>query len=65
MLPPKVDYLKLIRPLAEANNALGELKGSLGLIPNQKILASPLLTKEAVASFKIEGTQATIECWNQ
>lgn len=61
MLPPKVDYLKLIRPLAEANNALGELKGSLGLIPNQKILASPLLTKEAVASSKIEGTQATIE----
>jgi len=61
LLPPKVDYLKLIRCLSEANNALGELKGSLGLIPNQRILASPLLTKEAVASSKIEGTQATIE----
>ena len=60
-LPPQIDYLKLIRCLSEANNALGELKGSLGLIPNQKILASPLLTKEAVASSKIEGTQATIE----
>ncbi|WP_158534955.1 Fic family protein [Mucilaginibacter hurinus] len=61
LLPPNVDYLKLIRYLSEANNALGELKGSLGLIPNQKILATPLLTKEAVASSKIEGTQATIE----
>jgi Fic family protein len=31
------------------------------VIPNQKLLVSPLLTKEAVASSKIEGTQATIE----
>ena len=61
LLPPKIDYSKLIRPLSEANRALGELKGLLALIPNQSILVSPLLTKEAVASSKIEGTQATIE----
>lgn len=60
-LPPTIDYNKLIRCLSEANRALGELKGLLALIPNQSILVSPLLTKEAVASSKIEGTQATIE----
>ncbi|MDN3579720.1 Fic family protein [Mucilaginibacter flavus] len=61
ILPPQIDYGKLVRCLSEANRALGELKGLLALIPNQSILVSPLLTKEAVASSKIEGTQATIE----
>lgn len=61
LLPPTIDYTKLIRCLSEANRALGELKGLLAIIPNQKILVSPLLTKEAVASSKIEGTQATLE----
>jgi len=60
-LPPQVDYSKLIRSIGEANRALGELKGLLANIPNPSLLTTPLLTKEAVASSKIEGTQATIE----
>ncbi|AHM61257.1 Fic family cell division protein [Flammeovirgaceae bacterium 311] len=60
-LPPKIDYTRFLRELSEANRALGELKGLLANIPNPSLLSTPLLTKEAVASSKIEGTQATIE----
>ncbi len=60
-LPPKVDYNQLIKEMGEANRVLGNLNGLLANLPNQSLLISPLLTKEAVASSKIEGTQATIE----
>lgn len=60
-LPPKVDYSLIIREIAEANRVLGNLTGLLANIPNPSLLTTPLLTKEAVASSKIEGTQATIE----
>lgn len=61
LLPPKIDYTLLIKEISEANRILGSLNGLLTNIPNQNLLISPLLTKEAVASSKIEGTQATIE----
>jgi Fic family protein len=61
LLPPEVNYSKIIKEIGEANRVLGELKGLLANIPNPSLLISPLLTKEAVASSKIEGTQATIE----
>lgn len=61
LLPPVIDYSKLIRPIGDASQAIGELKGLLAQLPNPDLLTSPLLTKEAVASSKIEGTQATIE----
>lgn len=61
LLPPKIDYSLLIKEISEANRILGSLNGLLTNIPNQSLLISPLLTKEAVASSKIEGTQATIE----
>lgn len=61
LLPPKVDYSHFIRDLGEANRVLGNLTGLLENIPNPSLLTTPLLTKEAVASSKIEGTQATIE----
>lgn len=61
LLPPKIEYAKLIKEISEANRSLGELKGLLANIPNPDLLTTPLLTKEAVASSKIEGTQATIE----
>ncbi|MFD0977283.1 Fic family protein [Salinimicrobium gaetbulicola] len=60
-LPPNIDYTPLIKDISEANRILGSLNGLLANIPNQSLLISPLLTKEAVASSKIEGTQATIE----
>ena len=40
---------------------MGNLTGLLENIHNPSLLTAPLLTKEAVASSKIEGTQATIE----
>lgn len=61
LLPPKIDYSLIIREVAEANRVLGNLTGLLANIPNPSLLTTPLLTKEAVASSKIEGTQATIE----
>lgn len=61
LLPPTIDYTQLIKEIGDANRALGELKGLLANIPNPDLLTTPLLTKEAVASSKIEGTQATIE----
>ncbi|MCL5291434.1 MAG: Fic family protein [Actinobacteria bacterium] len=60
-LPPEIDYAALIKEVGEAHNALGKLNGLLVGIPNPDLLTTPLLTKEAVLSSKIEGTQATIE----
>ena len=60
-LPPKIDYTSLIKEIGQAHNALGELSGLLVNIPNPDLLTTPLLTKEAVLSSRIEGTQATIE----
>lgn len=60
-LPPKIDYTPLVKAIGEAQNALGQLNGLLVNIPNPNLLMTPLLTKEAVSSSKIEGTQATLE----
>jgi Fic family protein len=60
-LPPKIDYTKLIHEIGLAHNNLGKLNGLLINIPNPELLTAPLLTKEAVLSSRIEGTQATID----
>ncbi len=60
-LPPMIDYDPLIRQLGKAHDALGKLNGLLINIPNLDLLITPLLTKEAVLSSKIEGTQADLE----
>ena len=61
-LPPKVNYESLIRIIGEAHRAIGELNGLLRKnILAPELLAAPLLTKEAVLSSRIEGTQATLE----
>lgn len=60
-LPPKIDYTKLIKEIGQAHNNLGKLNGLLINIPNLGLLTTPLLTKEAVLSSRIEGTQATLE----
>ncbi|MCK4277561.1 MAG: Fic family protein [Desulfurellaceae bacterium] len=61
MLPPKIDYTALIKEIGHAHDELGRLNGLLINIPNADLLIAPLLTKEAVLSSRIEGTQATIE----
>lgn len=60
-LPPVIDYASLIKEIGKAHNALGQLNGLLVNIPNPDLLTTPLLTKEAVLSSRIEGTQATLE----
>lgn len=61
-LPPRIDYEPLIRVIGEAHGAVGELNGLLRKnILSPDLLMNPLLTKEAVLSSRIEGTQATLE----
>lgn len=61
-LPPKINYNSLIRVIGEAHQALGELNGLLlKNILNPELLMTPLLTKEAVSSSRVEGTQETLE----
>ena len=59
-LPPKIDYASLIQEIGQAHSTLGRLNGLLVSIPNPDLLTTPLLTKEAVLSSRIEGTQATL-----
>jgi Fic family protein len=46
--------------LSEADTALGRLAGAGRLLPNPHILVEPYITREAVASSRIEGTQASM-----
>ena len=61
LLPPRINYESLIREIGEAHDAIGRLNGLFIGIPNPDLLITPLLTKEAVLSSRIEGTQATLE----
>jgi len=61
-LPPEIDFdPKLVKVLADANLALGELAGLGRTIPNPNLLINPFIRREAVLSSKIEGTQTQIE----
>jgi len=61
-LPPQnLDYKRLIRLVGEANAAIARYEGLLQAVVNPEILLSPLTTREAVLSSKIEGTQATVD----
>lgn len=59
--PPVItDWGPLIPLLGPANAAIARYEGVLSGIPNPNVLLSPLTTREAVLSSKIEGTQATL-----
>lgn len=49
-----------ILALSAADTALGRLAGAGRLLPNPHLLANPYITREAVASSRIEGTQASL-----
>ena len=55
-----VRWEPLIPLIGHANRALAHFEGVLHGVPNAELLLSPLATKEAVLSSKIEGTQATL-----
>ncbi|MEQ8717707.1 MAG: Fic family protein [Acidimicrobiales bacterium] len=46
--------------LSEADRALGRLAGAGRLLPNPHLLLQPYVTREALASSRIEGTQASL-----
>ena len=56
-----LDYKRLISKVGEANSSLARYDGLLQAVINPEILLSPLMTREAVLSSKIEGTQATVD----
>jgi Fic family protein len=60
-LPPHLDYTPLLREIGDAHDEIGRLRGVVTNLPNPDLLTTPLITKEAVLSSKIEGTQATIQ----
>lgn len=61
-LPPKLDFseMSLINLLSEADRAISKLAGLGYTIPNPKLLVIPYTRLEAIASSRIEGTQASL-----
>ena len=58
--PGTIDWPRLIPLIGPANACLARYDGLLSAIPNADILLSPLTTREAILSSKIEGTHITI-----
>ena len=61
LMPPKLDYASFFSELGMARGKLGEFNGALRSLKNPQLISAPLITKEAVFSSQIEGTQATLE----
>lgn len=57
---PEVEWQSLIPLIVKANRSLAFFDGVLRGIPNPDLLLSPMTTREAVLSSKLEGTQATL-----
>src|SRR5580704_1324490 len=55
-----LDWDGLIPMLARANRALARFDGLLAHLQNPDLLRTPLITREAVLSSKIEGTVVTV-----
>ena len=58
--PVELDWPRLIPLIGPANAAIARYEGVLHGIPNANVLLSPLTSREAVLSSRIEGTQATL-----
>jgi Fic family protein len=61
LLPPKIDYSVLVPDITKAHAALARLDETLKHLRNPQIIERTFLTREAVLSSQIEGTQATLE----
>ena len=57
----KLNWQDLIPLIAAANRSLARYDGSLQNLVNPDMMLSPLRTREAVLSSRIEGTQASLE----
>jgi Fic family protein len=58
--PIHIEWPRLVPLIGAANAALARYDGLLAAIPNAAVLLSPLTTREAVLSSKIEGTNVTM-----
>lgn len=60
-LPPVFEWTDaLVSTLSRADHILGKLSREGSQLPNPHLLMRPFITREAVLSSKIEGTQATL-----
>ncbi|MEL6606694.1 MAG: Fic family protein [Bacteroidota bacterium] len=60
-LPPTIDWSnQLVSSLSRADYILGKLAREGNQLPNPHLLMRPFVTREAVLSSRIEGTQSTI-----
>lgn len=60
-LPRRLDLdLDTVRALSAADQALGRLAGAGRLLPDPHLLIAPYRVREALASSRIEGTQASL-----
>ena len=57
----QLDWMSFLDLGGPAHDAVARFDGLLQSIPNPAVLLSPLTTKEAVLSSRIEGTQATMQ----
>lgn len=60
-LPPQIDLNEIAIPMANAMQAIGELKGACRRLSNPYILISPLQRREALTSSAMEGTFTTAD----
>jgi Fic family protein len=61
-LPPQFEWdVRLANSLSRADFLLGKLSREGSTLPNPHLLINPFVTREAVLSSRIEGTQATLE----
>ena len=60
-LPRVLDLdLRTVRAMSDADSALGRLAGAGRLLPDPHLLITPYRVQEALASSRIEGTQASL-----
>ena len=60
-LPPVLELdLSVVRSLDEASRSVGELSGLARALPNPYLFVRPMVRREAVASSRIEGTEADL-----
>ncbi len=59
-LPIKISYEELVSAVAQANASIARLDTLMSQLPNPDLLSRTFITKEAVLSSQIEGTQASL-----
>ena len=59
-LPVKIHYEPLISAITKAHASLARLDAFISQLPNPRLLSKTFITKEAVMSSQIEGTEASL-----